>query len=193
MTQSKAAQYDGVVRGFAAYWRIYGGWRALFGSPYFMASLVVTGLLWPLWLKADWWALSLSVLPGILSFSLGGFAILLAFGDETFRGLISGAMNGAEDKPSPYLSFAATFLHFILLQIIAILLALLAKGWFRVGVPFDWLSPANEILRPAFWAVGFWFFVYSLFAAIAAVMAIFVLVRAFDGYHTERRKAGSPD
>lgn len=71
-------------------------------------------------------------------------------------------------------------MHFIFLQIAALIAALLAKAWILVPAP-PFFIEVNQYLRPAFWGFGFWLFVYSLYAAAAAVMAIFVMVRAFDG------------
>lgn len=179
-------QYVGLNKGFRFYWKVFGGWAAVFVSPYFALSLVATGGMFPLWLQPGWWESPLSILPNIVSFSLGGFAILLAFGDERFRSLISGEREAG--KASPYLVFAATFMHFILLQILALFAALFAKAWFQVPVHASEHAIAfNSIARSAFWAFGFGLFVYSLFAAIAAVMAIFVLVRSFDTYASHLR------
>lgn len=192
MSSKLLKQYVGVAKGFRRYWQIYGGWTALLTSPYFLAAVATTALAWPLWSREGWWDSSLSVLPNILSFSLGGFALFLALGDEQFRASIAGANCPGGDKASPFLSFAVTFLHFILLQVAALLAAILAKAWYMVPAP-AWLSQANDAVRCVGWAVGFWLFIYSLYAAIAAVMAIFVMVRAFDGQRTILRAQKRPE
>lgn len=191
MSKRTLAQFRGVVAAFRKYWRIYGGWRALITSPYFAASLVATALAFPLWWQADWWDMPISVLPSILSFSLGGFALFLSLGDERFRAALAGSRGSEGNKPSPYVVFAVTFMHFILLQLFALMASILSKAWYMVPAPI-WFAEWNAMLRPAVWGLGFWVFIYSLFAAVAAVMAIFLMVRAFDQHQTEQKNNTAP-
>lgn len=83
-------QFSGARRTFQSYWKIYGGWRSVLGSPYLVVSIALTTVLAPLWLRPNWWGTVLGVMPNVLGFSLGGFAIFLAFGDDDFRHLIGG-------------------------------------------------------------------------------------------------------
>jgi hypothetical protein len=179
----------GAAVGFATYWAAYGGFRALVKSPYLWVSIVITGLAYPFWQQPSWWDVPLQAMPNVLSFSLGGFAICLAFGDEKFRALIAGVKSSQSPGHSPYITFSATFIHFILLQIACIVVALLAKAWHSATSPalLKSVAPAIEIAKPYFWGFGFFLFVYSLMAAIAATMAIFVIVRSFDKYQSAKR------
>src|SRR3569832_245229 len=111
------------------FWKIRGGWSDLIRSPY---SLVSLGLMVPtfhLWLFTPWWELSASILPNLLGFSLGGYAIMLAFGDDRFKALLarkSKLANASSEEPSLYLKSSAIFLHFILVQLMALVAAIVA-------------------------------------------------------------------
>jgi hypothetical protein len=143
------------------------------------------------WHNPNWWDTVLSVLPNILGFSLGGFAIFLAFGDDAFRSIIGGKHPGdAANEPSPYLEFSATFFHFIIVQVGAVLFSLLSKSFFLIHLPEDSiLVGLNQIIKPVWWAIGFAFFSYAILSAAAAAMAIFSLTRSFDDYLTEKNES----
>ncbi|MHB8370774.1 MAG: hypothetical protein ACYDBP_13995 [Leptospirales bacterium] len=151
------------------YWSAYGGFRAFLSSPYFHASLGMCLLLKHYWMEKPWWETTLSVLPSVLGFTLAGFTIWLGFGDEKFR---SSLMVG-KDKRSHYMSVCATFAHFVIIQIIAILLAVMALAY-RLSIPktpfsLELLNYIKIILR----FLGFWFFIYAIFTALAATLAVF--------------------
>lgn len=67
----------------------------------------------------------LDVVPGLLGFSIGAMAILLAFSHSKFFTVLS-----EEGKPnSAYLDLASKFVHFILVQAIAITTGVLLKAY----------------------------------------------------------------
>src|SRR6185295_12041303 len=70
--------YSATFRIFARYWQAYGGWRALFRSLYLHVAIIITCLLWGRWTMAGWWEMPLAVLPNIIGFSVGGYALLLS-------------------------------------------------------------------------------------------------------------------
>ena len=158
-------QYVGVWTVLRQYWRTYGGIPALVKSPYLHTSLAGSFLI-PLWKMDDWYDIPLDVIPSILGFSLAGYAMFLAFGDEAFRRLIAGEYG--DGKESPFMEFNAIFLHFIVVQILAILLAVNAK------------------VREIDGGVAAYFscvvFVYSLLTALAAAIEIFRCSRLFDRF-----------
>ena len=173
--------YSGVKKIFAKYWRNYGGIRALIASPYLHAAVVLTLLMAPLWQQRGWWDTPLSVMPSVLGFSLGGYAIWLAIGDDRFRAIISGASSGNSD--SPFMKVNASFVHFIFLQFLAIMTALLCMAY----APEKGTDP-HRLLRLV-WGAGFFVFVYALLSALAATMQIFRVAGWYDDYQTKRRKA----
>ena len=177
-------QFKGAAESFQQYWKAYGGWRAAIGSPYLLVSVVLAVFMAPLWLRPNWWDIVLDVMPNVLGFSLGGFAIFLAFGDDGFRRLIAGQHHTDGDgEQSPYLDFSAAFLHFIVVQVIAVLFSLFAKSFYFVELgQHSKLLVLNEIVKPIWWFVGFGLFCYAICSALAAAMAIFTLTRSFDDY-----------
>lgn len=168
------------------YWSIYGGFTALFKSSYFYLALIFTVILYPAWSKSGWWADVLSLLPNLLGFSLGGLAILLAVGDDGFKKLIAGS--GENSGPSPYMEACTAFVHFIFLQIIAILIALLAKTYGNI-LPGVW----SKTLLLAMSYVGYFIFIYSIFCTLAAVFAVFRVADWFDEYITKFNSFNNKD
>jgi len=173
--------YKGVLEIFARYWRCYGGFSALFLSPYLHVSLVLTVVLTPVWTDIGWWNIPIEVMPGILGFSLGGYAIWIAIGDGRFRALLAGSDEKAQS--SPFMEINASFLHFILLQFLSILMALI---FLSIGPSHQ--SQVNCI-HLGFWFFGFLVFVYALLSAIAAAMAIFRVASWYDMHLTQIRES----
>jgi hypothetical protein len=165
-------QYQGVWNVISHYWRIYGGFSAFIKSPYLHVSFVFSFLV-PLSKTEDWYDVPLDVIPSILGFSLAGYAMFLAFGDEAFRRLLAGTY--PDGKESPFMGTNSIFLHFIVVQIVAILLAVNAKARDLEGGLVAYLSYAA--------------FVYSLLTALATGIEIFRSSRLFDKYakHQEQQ------
>lgn len=188
--------YQGVFKILRLYWKIYGGWRALVFSPYFHVAIVLTILLWHFWWTDAWWDVSIGILPNIIGFALGGYAIWLGFGDEKFRNLISEKDTVA--CSSPYLEVSATFAHFIIVQLLALCVAVIAKGTYFPLSDVPWLfnllkslkSPPNfihEIIAPIFYCFGFLLFIYAIMTAVAATLAVFRVAYWFDTYRNHKK------
>jgi hypothetical protein len=183
------------LRGIIAiYWRAYGGWRDVVSSPFLWLSAGLTLLTYRLWLHGEWWTYPLSVMPSLLGFTLGGFAIFLGFGDERFKAIIAGEeqdATGASNGPSPYMKVCSAFLHFVLVQVVALLVALVgaATNFSGTGI----LTCVTNTLRPIRWVgdmVGYWIFVYGLCLAAAAAIAVFRVAYWFDHYRTLTNQQG---
>lgn len=183
-------QTKGFIRSFEIYWLAYGGWRAVAFSPYLLLAIVLSAVTVPLWLKPNWWDIVFAVIPCVLGFSIGGFAIFLAFGDDGFRTLISGKhKNDKQGQASPYIEFSASFFHFILLQVLATFFAICAKSFYIIKLnPASILSHINDIFRWLWWFVGFATFCYALCLVIAVAMAIFSLSETFECYLEEKKR-----
>src|SRR5882757_9558582 len=118
-------QYKAFFNVMYVYWRLYGGARALYLSPYFHISVFVALVCYPLWSSGnDWAALALGSIPNLLGFSVGAFAIILSFGQISLNLL----KNPIEAK-SRYLGVVASFVHFIIVQSLTLLVALIGKAW----------------------------------------------------------------
>ena len=110
------------VRG---YWIVYGRSRALFRSPAVIISAMLSIVLVPAWWGSAWPDLTISIVPNLLGFTLGSMAIILAFpGNRLFKFL---SEDGRED--SFYMEMSAKLVHFILVQVSAIVFALIGKAY----------------------------------------------------------------
>lgn len=170
------------------YWSIYGGIKAFLFSPYVHVAIFETVLAVNLISAEDqWWDLALQIVPNILGFTLGGFAIFLSFGNEKFIAAISGNDPDEEESYSPFLGVCATFLHFILIQSLALCFAVFGRITKNVKLPAseeyffsDILIYGNKIFE---WT-GFWLFFYSIALIAAAALAIFRIATWYDSFHS---------
>jgi len=170
-------QYKGVFENLRLYWKLYGGSKSLIASPYLHLALLISFACKPVW-NVDheawaWFDICNSVLPNILGFTLGGYAILLAFGSSKFMEVIAGD-DPDEDGDSPFMTINATFLHFIIIQAIALIFSIIALAW-------------NYSTGPVAF-IGFFLFSYALTISIAAAFAILRLAKWYDNFITNERK-----
>lgn len=173
------SQYGGAARIFGKYWKAYGGWRAVRKSPYIGAASLITVLSFGLWWDGDWCDTALSVLPNLLGFSLGGYAMLVGFGDDKFKALLSETPTD-DDETVVFMGVSASFVHFIVVQALALIIALISKA--LAGKPVSEISklvPSLEgtlvVLSRIGWALGFLIFAYALTLTVASTMSIFRL------------------
>ncbi|MGY0312482.1 hypothetical protein BZA03_104163 [Alteromonas sp. I10] len=165
------------------YFAIYGGWPKLFKSSYFWISVIITSLFYPTWSKPEWWGNPLDILPNILGFSLGGYALIMAFGDKEFLRVLS--YKNSKGETSAFMDLNAAFVHFIVLQIFAIILALLSENFFLVGIPkfvFEW-----NLIYFLYAATYIWYFLSYLtfiYALITTFAATFAILRVMKVYST---------
>ncbi len=172
--------YRGMSKIFGKYWCAYGGFNALIKSPYLHLAILLLALTFKIWTNANWWDISISVLPNLLGFTLGGFAVFLAFGDDNFREmLIDNSDDDDDDEDSSnsgsslYVELCSTFVHFIVVQILAFFLALISKS---LNFQFPWNSsirPYVDHMTLFFWGLGFLVFLYSMTSILAATMHLF--------------------
>jgi hypothetical protein len=159
-------QYQGLFDSIKLYWKAYGGFCSLITSPYLHISIIISVVAGPLWLctkDSTWYQISLSALPNLLGFTLGGYAILLAFGDDKFRENISVKES---DETTLFMTVNGAFIHFIVVQTLAIIAAVIGSSWnFKNGI-FAWL--------------GFTLFIYSILTAVAAAMAVLEMADLFE-------------
>jgi len=172
------------------YWIAYGGLAAVCKSIFFWLAILLTILLYPSWSNGEWWSDTLSIMPNLLGFSLGGFAMWVAIGDEKFKELIAGSDDGL---PSPFMEVNATFAHFILLQLLSIVIALVAKAYGTVLPSDHWIvCIAGDYLREftlVGYGLGYFIFVYALLTAFAAVLALFRISSWYDDMQTMKQDA----
>lgn len=168
-------QLGSVAENLGHLWQAYGGLKGLLCSPYFWSSAAATVVIQCFAVENwKWYTTSLAVLPNLLGFSLGGYAVLLAFGDGRFLD----AMRGPEpdEEYSPYLQASASLAWFVLAQILALIVSVFFE--FTVSTPRP--GSAWETLQGVGFFLGCWLFVYSMFLSLAATLSIFFLSRMYD-------------
>jgi len=175
--------YDSTFEAFKVYWLAYGGLKDLLRSFYLMVAGVLLALTFNIWWTptfnvtagqwSAWWDQNLGILPNLLGFTLGGFAIFMGFGDEKFRKLLAEPDGETALQKNAYVQLCATFVHFILVQVLALLAAVLCKAfWFYL----PWMDPVRDALpwlNAMAGAIGYGLFLYALTCVVAATMHIF--------------------
>jgi len=158
---------------FNLYWDNYGGFQAVFTSPYFLISFILT-LLSTIFADSDkWYEHTLNILPDILGFSIGSFAILIALGDNEFRKKLSIVID--EDESTPFMKINSSFVHFIFIQIVAIVIALISQL----------LNLTNFI----FFFIGIFFLIYAIMSTLAATLVILKFSLWYQSFlNTEQNK-----
>lgn len=134
-------------------------------SPYLHFSFLISVVTYRSWKGAEecWYNVIITVIPGLLGFTFAGFAILLTFGGD-IRRVLCGA--DPEGKPSPFLVEVSAIVHFLVIQCLALMYALILK-------PFDVTS--GVLLM-----IGVILLYYSISLALAAVLAMFRIATYVD-------------
>ncbi|WP_426414238.1 hypothetical protein [Bradyrhizobium ganzhouense] len=120
-------QWRGQGRTLQNYWSVYGGRSALLKSPYLHIALLLTGVCFLHWPKADTAAhaadVAVGVLPNLLGFTVGALAIVLAFSSADIFRLLS-----EDGEPTSFfLTLTANLVHFIFVQVAALVTGIVAK------------------------------------------------------------------
>ena len=181
----------GLLDQLREYWKEYGGIGRFFGGPISLIALVLTAAMVPIWWIAEWWHHPISIIPNLLGFSLGGYAILLAFGDSDFMMKLNN-LHPEEGRPNAYLTVSNTFAHFILMQVVALIYAFLLDAWHfplesvpliyetltEAGALVGWSAKAIVfVLHIVTAAFGFWLFLYALLLIVPATLWLLDLSR----------------
>lgn len=176
MTESK---HKGNASMLVRAWQITGGWGKNIRSIDFWLAVLVWLLCTRYWVVGPWWDQVISVMPNLLGFTLGGFAIFLGFGSDAFRGVIS----DDDEKKSPYISVSAAFLIFVSMQLAALLYALVARA-VHFDIPICMKQWEAWILRGelVFSGIGYFLFIYSITLAFRSAMRIFRLSRWYHAF-----------
>ena len=151
------------IKSFNTYWNSYGGFKAIWASPYFKISLLLSLILNFFGSYEKWFDLPLSILPNLLGFSIGAYAVVLVLGNGDFWKFIA---EYSEDNL--FMNINSSFVHFIFVQVIAIIFALFSKGLLLD----NWIASFFGIL----------FLIYAILTAFAASMAILELSKHYQKF-----------
>lgn len=185
--------YKNNINIISEYISAYGGFSSLLKSLYLHIAIVLTVLMYNSWYEAYWWESVINIIPSLIGFSLGGYAIFLAFGDSEFQSVLSGK---GKNNNSPLIGVSGTFVHFIIIQIIALLLALLCKSFYYPPPTFVLTAfrffeidfyLLNRLFKILFWFLSFFAFIYAIVLSIAATLAIFRISKWLDKYHDGKK------
>tara|TARA_R110000868_G_scaffold205720_1_gene454314 strand:- start:340 stop:714 length:375 start_codon:yes stop_codon:yes gene_type:complete len=116
--------------------------------------------------KRIWPQTEIDIIPGLMGFSLGGMAILLAFSNEKFISAIR--QDGKID--SLFMKCVASFFHFLLIQTIALAFSI-------ISISYD----SNFIS-----GLGFFFLSYGMLAAISIAGLLLQISRIFNVTETKK-------
>lgn len=170
------------------YFREYGAWNSVFSSKYFYAAVAISCLGYWYFQQPKWWDLVTSVVPGLVGFAIAGVAIFISLGSDALRSIIAGKVPG-EDKPSPFIAFMAMFTHFIVVQLAALVVAILAKFFYETSNPPSvGLVQASLHLKPVFWWFGGLLFCYAVTLCLSLAVEIFRLATMIDDFQTSENE-----
>jgi hypothetical protein len=172
----------------SGYWKHYGGLLGLVKSPYFWVALVLTPFLDGLASTKDWTDTCISILPSTAGFSLGAYAIFLAVGNE---GYIRSAAEFKTKNTTLYFRFTSTFTHFIIVQAIGLIFALIGKSAYQGSAHLEWLAsfltPYQLCLAKQFLPFfGVFFLMYAALLLVGAAKSLFGLGKTYAGFLLSR-------
>jgi hypothetical protein len=154
----------GPVASFRDYWQMFGGWSALLGSTYLWFAVLIGSFL--VWFKGSikWDDTALSILPSLLGFTVAAYAILVAFGDEKFKQVL--VIYPKASERSFFLTVNGAFCHFIVIQCMALVYAVVFKTLGLNAIKYQW--------------IGIVLLMYSLFLTIAVSLAVLKIAKIYQ-------------
>lgn len=167
---------------FKTYWNYYGGFKELIKSGYFYLSFFINLLCFNTWTVAGWWNDVLTIIPGMLGFTLGGLSVLMAFSNSNFQSILVKVTS--KRGITLWQGMPATFTHYIIVQVTALLLALVLKSLDSIeihnqliisfiiddnGKIVCWLTYLNYF----FWFIGYLTFIYGIILCVGAILSVF--------------------
>ena len=166
------------------YLRSYGRFRGIASSPFFGIAIIISVLNYSQWIQPAWIEKVEALIPSLLGFSLGTYAILFSI----MGGRLKSALRQVNSPHGvSYLeAINATFFHFIFVQVLALIWAFLFQGtWlFDIVQCFKsmrpWIEEAFFIVSRAGSFVGCFLLVYSILLMIAAALAVYRLALIKD-------------
>lgn len=175
--------YRTFARNLGRYLRDYGGWKGLTLSPFLHAGIVISALSYPIWMTSKWADSVTGIIPNLLGFSLGTYALLFSLMSTRMKQALKHLRNKAG---TPYLDeINATFFHFILVQTICLSWALVMKSSAIYDLAVTCGAPTQTMQYIAFGDdlagfLGYTLLAYSLFLVIASSLAVYRLARLVD-------------
>jgi hypothetical protein len=121
---SLGKQWKNQAEAISHYWSIYGGFRALLLSPYLHIAAILTVISWGFRSSARSASeIAVGVLPNLLGFTVGALAIVLAFSSAT----VFATLAERGEPQSFFMKLTGSLIHFILVQVLALVSAITAR------------------------------------------------------------------
>jgi flagellar biosynthesis protein FliQ len=162
------------IKSFSIYWKHYGGFISIVKSPYFLISLIIAIIMTIFGDNCEWSNNTLSILPNLLGFAIGAYAIIFTLGNSDFLKFLAKNDNNGQNL---YLSINATFVHFVFVQVVALIYALF----------FGETNIANKIIIVFF---GRLLLIYAILTALASTLALLKMSQWYQNYinNTEQQQ-----
>jgi hypothetical protein len=173
------ASYRGLWNALTRYWGDYGGWIAFFTSPLLHISILISASSYSVWNDPNWIDVPLSLLPNLLGFSLGAYALIFSLANDRLLSALNAPT--ADGSPTRLRMVNATFLHFILIQTAAIIFAMANKSTliydFLAALPMRkaFVNYAQLASTRTAGAFGYFLTVYAVVLLIGAALAAYRL------------------
>lgn len=161
----------GFLPNISALYKNYGGLQSLVQSAYFWISVAVSGLCWRFVPDEAWSDLAKDILPQLAGFSVAAYALFFAVLDERSRKALREPAEQLGGR-SPLLILASSISHAVIVQIIAVLFALIYSSKPFPTCEATFAATANNV----FGAVGLFLLIYGVTLVLAAVLSIFKIL-----------------
>jgi len=177
-------QANPFIRHIRRYFRAYGGWAAVFASPLFAIAFVVTSISYSSWMTKDWTETSKSLIPNLLGFSLGTYSIIFSLVTSRIKRAMKASLGPSGSSRLEEVN--ATFFHFILVQVIALLWAFVYQGTLITDI-LKFVSGSHSAAIPILHAlrftgsfIGYLLLIYSFLLILGAALAVYRLALIVD-------------
>lgn len=176
-------QTQSLARRIRRYFHDYGGWTGVLTSPLLWVALGISAINYDWWIEHKWISVSQSLIPSLLGFSLGTYAILFSLMTNRLKKALKTVLN---DNGVPYLNEVnATFFHFIFVQVSALAWSFVQQSDVLVDVVgyFGLFPSAMTYLRffdatASF--IGAFLLLYSVLLVIGAALAVYRIASIVD-------------
>jgi hypothetical protein len=162
----------------------------MLSSGYFRLSVILAAGLWRQYRTGEWADYAISIIPTVLGLTLAGAAILTTIGGDAFRERLA-LLKGSKGQEAPILELLSNFIVAMLVQIIALVAAILFKA-----KPFDadWLhmlglrSEMAEWINVAAGGIGSLLLIYGILLILGAAFTVRALASVY--VRDVRRESG---
>lgn len=169
-----STQWSVLKKRLMKHFQNYGGVRGIIYSPFFIAALPVALVGYNKWESLSWIKDVQSLIPSMLGFSLGTYAIIFSIVSKR----VKAAMQAITKKGVSHFDRAnSTFLHFIFTQVICLIYSFAFES-------IDYLISKTDFdFRPIslpLSAFGYFLLIYSILLMIASALAVYRIASIKD-------------